>query len=238
MDVERNKTARDSILRDIREHLRTSLPHDAVETEKRERSLDSESEIGHPNGYARSTLSRDGLVETFRTNLEAVGGHCSVVRSEDELIAALNRIISSLQDSHLRGRRIALSNAPAMEALLTRIEAATEKIATDPSAAELFTYDVGISTAQAAIAETGTLLLDSEAERHRLVSLIPPVHIAIVDASDICLTLAEALAIAGRGSALSSTITLITGPSRTADIELTLAIGVHGPQEVFSIVRV
>jgi len=173
----------------------------------------------------------------FGRNLEGVGGHCILARSEAEVIAALNGIISSLQDSPLRGRRIALSNAPLLESLMRRIEVGVDEIGVAPSAAELFDYDVGISTAQAAIAETGTLMLDSEAERHRLVSLVPPVHIAIVDAANISLTLGEALAAAGRGIELSPTITFITGPSRTADIELTLAIGVHGPQELYVIIN-
>ena len=98
---------------------------------------------------------------------------------------------------------------------------------------------MGITTAQAAIAETGTLVLESERERHRLGSLVPPVHIAIVEAASICLTLGEALALVHRGgsSEMSPTITFITGPSRTADIELTMAIGVHGPQELYAIVN-
>ena len=137
----------------------------------------------------------------------------------------------------MRARRIAISDAPALDRLIGQIGVYVDEITTSPTAAELFEYDVGISMAQAAIAETGTLLLESEAERHRLVSLVPPVHIAIVDVADICLRLGEALATVGRGSELSPTVTLITGPSRTADIELTLAIGVHGPQELYVIVN-
>ena len=95
----------------------------------------------------------------------------------------------------------------------------------------------GITTAQAAIAETGTLVLDSSRERNRLVSLVPPVHIAIVDASSIFQTLAEALAFIHQDGNISPAVTFITGPSRTADIELTLAIGVHGPQELYVIVN-
>jgi L-lactate dehydrogenase complex protein LldG len=120
---------------------------------------------------------------------------------------------------------------------MARIEVGVDEIAVAPSAADLFGYDVGISTAQTAIAETGTLMLDSEAERHRLVSLVPPVHIAIINAADICLTLGEALAASRQASEISRTITFITGPSRTADIELTLAIGVHGPQELYVIIN-
>jgi L-lactate dehydrogenase complex protein LldG len=115
-----------------------------------------------------------------------------------------------------------------------------ERIATSenpPNAHDIFAYDVGISTAQAGIAETGTLVLDSAKERHRLVSLVPPVHIAIVNASDIVETLSDALALLQKDKEISPAITFITGPSRTADIELTLAIGVHGPQELFVIVN-
>ncbi len=118
-----------------------------------------------------------------------------------------------------------------------RIELRVAEIAVDPGVEELFACDVGICTAQAAIAETGTLMLDSEAERHRLVSLLPPVHIAIVEAASIRLTLGEVLAAVEQRHPLSPTVTFITGPSRTADIELTLAIGVHGPQELYVIVN-
>ncbi|HEX5601397.1 MAG TPA: LUD domain-containing protein, partial [Pyrinomonadaceae bacterium] len=67
------------------------------------------------------------------------------------------------------------------------------------------------------------------------VSLVPPVHIAIVNASSIVETLSDALALLQKKE-ISPAITFITGPSRTADIELTLAIGVHGPQELYVIV--
>ena len=220
-----------------------SAPHDAVRGEGGKELPELKSNIGQPNGYRVSELvvvqddAASSLIEIFGKNLEAVGGHCIVARSEAEVVEALNGIISSLQASPLRGRRIALSNSPLLERLMARIEGAVDEIALAPSVAELFGYDVGISTAQAAIAETGTLMLESEAERHRLVSLVPPVHIAIVDAGNICLTLGEALAAARQGSELSPTITFITGPSRTADIELTLAIGVHGPQELYVIIH-
>ncbi|MCM3869299.1 MAG: lactate utilization protein [Pyrinomonadaceae bacterium] len=242
-NLERNMAARESILRSIREHLVASAPHDVVHAEKGDEQSELTLDIGHPNGDRLSAsvgVQNDGarsLIEVFGANLEAVGGHCIVARSEAEVIEALNGIIASLQDSPLRGRTIALSNAPLLERLMARVETRVDEIAVSPSAAELFDYDVGISTAQAAIAETGTLMIDSEAERHRLVSLVPPAHIAIVDAANIRLTLGETLATASQGPELSPTITFITGPSRTADIELTLAIGVHGPQELYVVVN-
>ena len=229
-------TARESILRSIREHLAISAPQDVVHAEKDETALQLKSDV-RTSKPVDVEVDSSSLTEIFGKNLEAVGGHCIPAGNEADVIEALNGIISRLQNSPLRALRIALSNEPLLENLLARIEVNVDQITVVPSVTELFGYDVGISTAQAAIAETGTLMRDSEAERHRLVSLVPPVHIAIVEAANICLTLGEALTAASQSSELSPTITFITGPSRTADIELTLAIGVHGPQELFVIVK-
>jgi len=218
--------------------LAASAPHDVVHAEGAHEAGGGEfkaatldEKVSQPNG---TTLS---LVEIFSENLKAVGGHCEIAGHEHEIVAALTRIISDLQKTLLRARRIAISDASVLDRILGQIGVEVDEISTSPTAVELFDYDIGVSTAQAAIAETGTLVLESESERHRLVSLVPPVHIAIVDAAVICQTLGEALAAVGRGSELSPTITLITGPSRTADIELTLAIGVHGPQELYVVVN-
>ena len=234
MERDRNISARECILGSIREHLAASGPHDAIHAEGWEERV-THLEVNHPGANGPSL----SLLEMFKEKLEAVGGHCIVVAGEHEVAGALSSIISNLQKTSLRGRRIALSNAPMLKRLVTLIEVDVDQIVTSPTAAELFDYDIGISTAQAVIAETGTLVLESERERHRLVSLVPPVHIAIVEAGKICLTLGEALAAVQRSEAqqLSPTITFITGPSRTADIELTLAIGVHGPQELYVIVN-
>lgn len=150
------------------------------------------------------------LVQLFKQNLEAVDGHCIIVNNEAEVEEAVERIA--------KGREIATPDAL-------------------PATKDLFKYDVGITKAQAAIAETGTLVLDSSAEKNRLVSLVPPVHIAILDASRIFQTLGETLTALQSGEEISPAITFITGPSRTADIELTLAIGVHGPQELYVIIN-
>ena len=150
------------------------------------------------------------VVADFKCNLESVDGQCILVHGPLEIEEAVNRIA--------KGKRIVTSDAA-------------------PSTKDLFEYEVGITGTQAGIAETGTLVLDSSMERNRLVSLVPPVHIAILDASRIYPTLADALAFLQSGEEVSPAVTLITGPSRTADIELTLAIGVHGPQELYVIIN-
>lgn len=100
---------------------------------------------------------------------------------------------------------------------------------------------VGITGADAAVAESGTLLLVHGPQRGRLPSLLPPMHIALVPAERLVRTLPDAFAqlTAEFGAGLfrdRSNLTLITGPSRTADIELSLTLGVHGPRELHVII--
>ena len=157
-----------------------------------------------------------------------------IVRDDAEAAAALANVVSALQ-KRAAASRLALSDAPALATLTKDI--AADELTICPPPADLFNYDVGISTAQAGIAETGTLILEVEQERNRLVSLLPPVHIAVLRAADIYLTIGDALKGLRRdGNELSRAITFITGPSRTADIELTLTVGVHGPKELYVIV--
>jgi L-lactate dehydrogenase complex protein LldG len=100
---------------------------------------------------------------------------------------------------------------------------------------------VGITGADAAIAESGTLVLVGGAGRGRLASLLTPIHVAIIRESQIVRGLGDALMrlrslYGDRLLADRSHVTFITGPSRTADIELTLTLGVHGPREVHVVI--
>ena len=220
-----NKEARQEILSSIRTHLAASAPFDA-----------RESPVKQPV-VLPAQLVDSNLIELFKENLEAVDGHCIIAHGQIDIANALTTIISALQKTKLGAQRIAISDAPEIERLMHMTDLQIEELGVAPSASEIFGFDVGITTAQAAIAETGTLVLDSARERHRLVSLVPPVHIAIVDASTIRATLGETLSMLQNGKELSPAVTFITGPSRTADIELTLTIGVHGPQELYVIIN-
>jgi len=96
---------------------------------------------------------------------------------------------------------------------------------------ELLRCDVGITSCSFAIAETGTLLMCSQPGHERVASLLPPTHIAIVEKQQIVPDLIDAIRLLHRDGtdALPSNVTLITGPSKTGDIELQLTTGVHGP---------
>ncbi|HXT62986.1 MAG TPA: lactate utilization protein [Pyrinomonadaceae bacterium] len=177
------------------------------------------------------------LVEVFKQQLESVGGHCAVVGGETELRSALQEILVEIESKGLLIRSLALSDSPLLGAIARELQADGHEVAVTPATSDLFQFNVGITTAQAAIAETGTLVLEQASERNRLISLLPPVHIAIVNAVDVCATLREAISRVRATCETSPAITFITGPSRTADIELTLTIGVHGPKELYVIVH-
>jgi L-lactate dehydrogenase complex protein LldG len=92
----------------------------------------------------------------------------------------------------------------------------------------------GITGCTCAIAETGTLMLTSGAGKPLSASLLPETHIVILRDSQIVASVEEALQMNEVRDA--STTVLVTGPSRTADIEMTLTIGVHGPRELVVLV--
>ena len=86
---------------------------------------------------------------------------------------------------------------------------------------------IGLTGCTAGIANTGTVVLLDEGETLK-ASLLPETHLVILRASQLVADLPEALA----GTRHTSNAVLVTGPSRTADIEMTLTIGVHGPKEI------
>lgn len=88
----------------------------------------------------------------------------------------------------------------------------------------------GLTGALAGIAETGSIVLAGGHGRSLTASLVPPLHVAVLDASQLVATVAEALALPAVRECAAGAI--VTGPSRTADIEMTLTIGVHGPGEL------
>ena len=222
-------SAREEILESIRKHLAASAVFDVREAPGPAVQYETPEW-----GELKNSVS---LIDLFADSLKAVDGHCVLVDNKQEVVEAIRSILSALRAKRLSPKRIAISDADEVRDLAESILAEVDEVAITPSAADLFVFDVGISSVQGAIAETGTLVLEADREQNRLISLVPPVHIAILDAEKIFLTLGETLAALFRDGKVSPAITFISGPSRTADIELTLAIGVHGPQELYVIVK-
>ncbi len=227
-------TARAEILASIRAHLAASAPADArthdelpVPAPPRRGALPLYVDplSPPPPPFAEQLSPRARFLERAR----AVGVHCHEVSSDDEARAAVARILAASDV-----KRVGVSDAQVLVPL-RGVGGAVN--AEDLSHDALFACEAGVTAAQLGIAETGTIGLLSAVEKHRLLSLVPPLHVAVLRASDIKETLAEALMhVRGDGEITSHAITFITGPSRTSDIELTLAIGVHGPQALHVIV--
>jgi len=99
---------------------------------------------------------------------------------------------------------------------------------------------VGITGCFCALAETGTLVLSSGPQTHASTHLLPETHIALVPASRIVKGMEDAFALLraerGGGEMMPRALNMVSGPSRTADIELTLVLGAHGPYRVHIIV--
>jgi L-lactate dehydrogenase complex protein LldG len=96
----------------------------------------------------------------------------------------------------------------------------------------LFDIDAAITTTRSGIAETGSLILWTTPDEPRLMSLIPPIHLAVLHASTIYNTFWEAVDTEQWNSGMPTNALLISGPSKTADIEQTLVYGVHGCKEL------
>lgn len=100
----------------------------------------------------------------------------------------------------------------------------------------LFGVGASVTSVRLGIAENGALLLTPDGGEPRLLSLVPPVHVAVLKAADVVSTFAEAIAALEPAKGMPANALLITGPSKTADIELTLAFGVHGPKELIVLI--
>jgi L-lactate dehydrogenase complex protein LldG len=216
--------ARSEILESVRRNLAASAPFDRVH---REHGAHDAKAAENPPPVSAPLLQEVSLTERFRENLVAIGGNCETAKDRQAAAVLIRTIIENCG-----ARKIAVSDADLIGEL-TALLATDAEILPNASKEDLFECDLGITGAQFGIAETGTLVLESEKEFHRLASLVPPVHICVLETKKMRQTLGEALELLEKD--LSRTITFITGPSRTSDIELTLAIGVHGPAQLFVI---
>lgn len=97
--------------------------------------------------------------------------------------------------------------------------------------------EAGLTSTRGAIAETGSLWLWPTPDEPRRLSLVPPLHIAVLDADAVEDTFFDVIERHGWADGMPTNALLISGPSKTADIEQTLAYGVHGPRELVVLVR-
>lgn len=170
--------------------------------------------------------SADVVLARFLTELDALGVEHHV---EDSADAVRDRIISLVS-----GKSVLSWNA---DRLPYAVAAALGPVATGSSPRDVQARaDIGVTGCDAVVAETGSLVVLSGAGKPRAASLLPPVHIAIVRRIELFMTMGEYFRKRPATIAAAACCTFITGPSRTADIELTLTVGVHGPRKVIVVV--
>ena len=187
----------------------------------------------HPRGTipARAHASREALIELMTTMLAAQGAEVTRAATPGDAVRA---VAEDLRNHNLPSRlRV---GADAQLAGLPWDVMPGVELVFGPANGE---DRAGLSRAVAAAAETGTLVLVSGADNPTTLAFLPETHFILVSAGDVVGSYEEAFdrlrAIYGEG-ALPRTVNLISGPSRTADIEQTIVRGAHGPKRLHVVI--
>ncbi|HTN76809.1 MAG TPA: lactate utilization protein [Pirellulaceae bacterium] len=178
------------------------------------------------------------LCDHLAAEVNVVGGQAVVV---DDLATARLELESLLKQYNVRTAlcwqhelldRLGLGELLAARQIQQHTHASLEAESRAEQRSQVLAADIGITSCQVAIAETGTLLMSSQPGRERMASLVPPAHVAVVEAAQVVPDLFDAFALLHQNGVqhLPSNLVLITGPSKTGDIELQLTTGVHGPK--------
>ncbi len=182
---------------------------------------------------------RDGLVKRLKAEITNIGGFVEVIKSIEEVHVFFIKLINkygiksaAVWDSDF------INELRVPQFLKTQGVKVLKKEVEDMKNA-----DIGITGVDFAIAESGTLVILTGGKKPRSASLLSPVHVAIMKPEVVLENLEDFFTII-RQSFLSATpttdftscFTFITGPSRTADIELTLTLGVHGPRDIYVLI--
>ncbi|MDB5384717.1 MAG: hypothetical protein JWM11_363 [Planctomycetaceae bacterium] len=202
----------------------------------------------NPLATAEQSYVGGGLdpVETFLKEWRAVGGFGTRVADSSSAWDYISEILKTHSvKSVLVWRHAVLEAFGLRDRLVSRgIEvrdwADLELLSPGERKELTFSAEVGITSVDWAIAETGSLVLCARpGGQGRSVSLLPPLHITLLTSRQIVpdlFDLFRELEAEHTGPGLPSNVTLITGPSKTGDIQLKLTTGVHGPGEVHAIV--
>jgi L-lactate utilization protein LutC len=184
-------------------------------------SLEPRGDIGY-QGAGPDPVAR------FRDELAAAGGKAHVV---PDRAAAVAKVLELVQTK--AARRVLLGQGAMLDALnLGDVLRSRGVTVFDPAAGreDTFAADLGITGVDYLVAETGSIALLSGPDRPRSFSLLPPVHVAVAERAQLVPDLFDLFAVGQKE--LPACLSLITGPSKTGDIELRLVTGVHGPGEV------
>ncbi len=196
---------------------------------------------------ARLETGRDARLEALAQTAARRGWNVKRAPDAEEALGYLDSVVTQLGVKRAVRSAEAVFQQLAVDSILQRLGIETTIIARDETRSEatlrqeMIDADIGITGADYAVTETGSVVVLPRAGLSRLVSLAPPVHLALVRPQDVVDTLDDIFLLRRldyyrNGGDMGSYLNFITGPSRTADIEQTLVVGVHGPKEVHMII--
>ena len=167
--------------------------------------------------------SQQDLEIEFAENFSKLQGKFSFCAHEQELVSQLQTLVALRKWTKLYCREPVLQSKLSAAGFTTGYSG------------DVATCDAAITGCESLIARTGSMIMSSAQLSGRTTSVYAPVHICIAYTNQLVYDIAEGLQQLreGYGQQFPSMVTLATGPSRTADIEKTLVVGVHGPKEVF-----
>jgi L-lactate dehydrogenase complex protein LldG len=186
--------------------------------------LPERGQVGYQGGGA-DPLAR------FQAAFTAAGGTLHVVADAAAAVEAIQELVRARSIRRvLLGRSEVLDTLPIGEPLRA---SGVEIVDALDRSKEWFTAELGISGVDYLIAETGSVVLASRPEQPRSLSLLPPIHIAVAQRRQLLPDLFDLFSVLGpHREDLPACLSIITGPSKTGDIELRLVTGVHGPGEI------
>ena len=209
-------SSRDEVLRRIRAAIADAPAVDATAIRGEWDAL--------PRDYKRTaSLDREAILEMLEDRLRDYDAN--VVRAKaGEVSAEIARILAE------RGKRRLVVPMGLAEALGESLPAGVEFVVDKGlTIEELDSFEGVVTASTVAIAETGTIVLQNvPGQGRRAPTLIPDYHLCVVRAADVVETVPEAMARLQAGASLATTF--VSGPSATADIEMTRIKGVHGPR--------
>jgi len=220
--------ARERMLGRLRAAAPASVSSDAL------KQLDDSIDL-HYDGR-RITQPAQALIESMQSALAA--SHAEVFRATERTWPAL--IAQRLRESNVKRLLLDTSRAEGaalQQALPSCVSTRNYDQPIENWKAELFeTIDAGFTVARSGLAATGTLIVAPDAGSPRTMSLVPPLHIALVYAHSLHADLHAAMRAEHWHAGMPTNLVMISGPSKTSDIQQTLAYGAHGPRELWVVI--
>jgi L-lactate dehydrogenase complex protein LldG len=198
------------------------------------------AELRHPGPFVRPAVEPAEFMERFTREFTTLGGTVHEISTAAEIAALVRTLAGDAVNPGVLMWDAAQLPVPGLaEALasagMTAMTQQPETARSPEHRRQLASAAVGLTGADAAVAQTGSLVVASGPGRGRLASLLPPVHVALVRRTALVGSLPELIVAQPELVTRGANFVAITGPSRTADIEHVLARGVHGPRDIHTV---